>query len=176
VNGTGTPGINYDQIILTSGTATLGGTLALSINYSPLNGDQVTIVSGTAISGTFSNVTGLPANWQLTYTSNSVVLTYDNRDTWTGNISTDWNTAGNWSAGVPTTTTDITIPNVTNDPVISSGGAVARSVHVQPGASLTINAAGGLTIHGVATYNNITSGLYNQGTVDNFGSLIQNPN
>ena len=44
--------------------------------------------------------------------------------TWTGSISTAWHTAGNWSAGVPEAATDVTIPNVTNDPVISAAGAV----------------------------------------------------
>ncbi len=173
VNGIGTAGVNYDQIVV-SGTATLGGTLALSINYVPGNGNQVTILSATSISGTFSTVTGLLANWNLTYTSSAVLLTYDDRDTWTGALSTDWYTAGNWTAGVPTSTTDITIPNVTNAPNINTAGAVARSVHIQPGAILTIEVTGSLTIHGVATYNNITAGLYNQqGTLKNSGSLTQ---
>jgi len=175
VNGIGMPGVNYDQIVV-NGTATLGGTLAVSINYTPANGHQVTIISATSVSGTFSTVTGLPAFWQISYTATSVVLTFDNRDTWTGSVSTDWNTIGNWTTGVPGATTDITIPDVANDPVISVAGAVAKSVHVQPAATLTINETGSLTTHGMATYNNVTTGLYNQGMVINNGTLIQNPN
>jgi hypothetical protein len=75
VNGTGMAGIDFDQVVV-NGAATLGGTLALSINYVPVSGDQVTILSATAISGTFSNVTGLPVDWQVVYTANSVVLTF----------------------------------------------------------------------------------------------------
>jgi hypothetical protein len=37
--------------------------------------------------------------------------------TWTGAVSTDWATVGNWSAGGATAGTDVTIPDVTNDPV-----------------------------------------------------------
>ena len=75
VNGTGMAGVDFDQVVV-NGAATLGGTLALSINYVPVSGDQVTILSATAISGTFSNVTGLPVDWQVVYTANSVVLTF----------------------------------------------------------------------------------------------------
>ena len=32
--------------------------------------------------------------------------------TWTGNVSTDWFTAGNWSTAVPTNTDDVTIDTV----------------------------------------------------------------
>ena len=174
VNGTGMPGVNFDQIVV-NGTATLGGTLTLSINFTPVNGNQVTILSATTVTGTFSTVNGLLTNWHLNYSANAVVLTYDNRNTWTGNISTDWNNTGNWTAGVPTITSDITIPNVTNDPVINATGAVARTVHVQPGAILTIGVAGSLTTHGVATYSGVTTGLYNQGTVDNSGIMTQLP-
>jgi len=76
VNGKTTGGVDFDQVVVV-GTATLGGTLALSINYTPSNGDQVTIFGATsAISGTFSTVTGLPANWQVSYTPSAVVLTF----------------------------------------------------------------------------------------------------
>ena len=75
VNGTGVPGTDFDQIVV-SGTATLGGVLAISINYSGVNGDQVTILSATAISGIFGSVTGLLANWYVNYTSTAVILTF----------------------------------------------------------------------------------------------------
>ena len=37
--------------------------------------------------------------------------------TWNGLVDTDWNTVGNWSAGVPDPTDDVTIPNAGNKPV-----------------------------------------------------------
>ncbi len=57
----------YDQIVL-SGTASLGGTLDVSLNYaSPVNFDQATIIDAAAISGTFASVNGLPTGWTLKY-------------------------------------------------------------------------------------------------------------
>ncbi|WP_185731511.1 putative Ig domain-containing protein [Larkinella rosea] len=94
--------------------------------------------------------------------------------TWTGTTSTAWNDPGNWSAGVPDAADDVTIPDVTNDPVISTTDAVARSVSIEPNALLTINASGNLTINGSAAYTapfDFTAGLNNRGTVDNSGNL-----
>ncbi|MES2776935.1 MAG: hypothetical protein V4722_22350 [Bacteroidota bacterium] len=167
VNGTGVPGVNYDQVALAAGTATLGGILALSINYTPSPGDEVVLVSANAISGTFANVTGLLPNWSLIYSAKTVTLKYP-LNTWTGNVSTDWNTAGNWTLGVPLESGSVTIPNVTNDPVISNGNAVARGVKVQAGALLTIGAGGVLSVNGESSF---ASGLWNQGTVDNVGTI-----
>ena len=58
---------------------------------------------------------------------------------WTGGLSTDWGTGGNWSSGVaPTSADDITILNVTNDPTIS-GTANCNNLIIEPSASLTLN-------------------------------------
>jgi len=95
--------------------------------------------------------------------------------TWTGATNTDWNTAANWSAGLPDADDHVTIPDVANDPIIGgTTNAVAKSVHVQTGASLTINTGGGLTLSGIFLvsgdmFNQI---LKNEGTVSNSGSLI----
>jgi hypothetical protein len=92
--------------------------------------------------------------------------------TWTGATSTDWNTASNWSAGVPTASNRAIIPDVTNDPIIGAGtAAVAQSVHVQSSASLTIQATASLTINGFFNYGGFTSGLRNEGTLANSGQL-----
>lgn len=86
------------------------------------------------------------------------------QNTWTGSVDTDWNTAGNWSFGVPTATDEIVIPNVTNKPVISTA-VLAFSIQVHNGAQLTIAAAGNLTI------NTTTDALWNMGTVENNGTI-----
>lgn len=67
--------------------------------------------------------------------------------TWTGAVSTDWNTPCNWSpSGVPTATNPVIIPATTNKPVISSGTSVAKSVLIDGlGASLTVNNGATLT-------------------------------
>lgn len=76
LNGIATPGTDYDQIAVT-GLATLGGTLAVTVNYTPTIGDELTILSATTVSGTFSSVTGLPAGWKVVYEPNAVKLRFD---------------------------------------------------------------------------------------------------
>ena len=96
--------------------------------------------------------------------------------TWTGSESSDWNNEANWSAGVPDTDNPAIIPNVTNDPVVQSGtAALAKSILVQTGSTLTITANGSLTVNGQATYEipfTFSAGLNNLGTVSNNGELI----
>jgi hypothetical protein len=66
VPNVGTPGVHYDQVQV-NGTATLGGTLALNITHTPTNGQTVTILDATALSGTFATVTGLLPGWVVEY-------------------------------------------------------------------------------------------------------------
>ncbi len=78
---------------------------------------------------------------------------------WTGEIDSDWDKADNWNNdAVPDNTTDLVIPDVANDPVISSGtGANCKNLSVSPGGSLTIESGGSL----------ITSGsISNSGTIN----------
>jgi hypothetical protein len=85
--------------------------------------------------------------------------------TWTGSINADWNTAGNWTFGVPLATDDVVIPDVTTDPVISTATALAFSIQVHNGAQLTITATGHLTI------NTTSDAIWNMGTVENNGII-----
>lgn len=72
VNGTGVAGTDFDQIVV-NGTATLGGVLALTFNFpAPSDGDVVTILDATALSGAFSSVTGLPEHWTVKYDSPNI--------------------------------------------------------------------------------------------------------
>jgi photosystem II stability/assembly factor-like uncharacterized protein len=70
----------------------------------------------------------------------SISGTYDL--SWTGAIDSDWSNGANWSGGfVPTSLNNVTIPNLTNDPVISlpSGGtAKCKSFTLEAGANLVI--------------------------------------
>ncbi len=76
INGA-TPCTQFDQISIT-GTATLGGTLALTITYTPSSSTSLTIIDASSLSGTFSSVTGLASGWTLSYIpgSGNVVLNY----------------------------------------------------------------------------------------------------
>jgi len=84
--------------------------------------------------------------------------------TWTGTLTTDWNTSGNWSSGsVPTVSKNVLIPNVTNKPIVNQGPgvpAVCNRLTIEPGASLTIAAGKALTVNGALTNTNLgNSGL-----------------
>jgi predicted RNA-binding protein with PIN domain len=72
----GTLAGEYDQIVL-SGAATLGGILALSISTTAEEGDEITIISATAINGTFGSVTGISGKWKVVYGISDVKLVYD---------------------------------------------------------------------------------------------------
>ncbi len=86
---------------------------------------------------------------------------------WKGCTSTAWNTASNWHRStVPNVTDDVTIPDVTIPPTISTLDAVAKSVTVETGGGLTIQATGGLTIDW-----SVGQGILNRGTVTNNGLI-----
>ena len=60
--------------------------------------------------------------------------------TWDGSSSTDWNTAANWSTNaVPTNSNDVIIPNVTNNPIITSSSDECHNLTIQSGGVLTSN-------------------------------------
>jgi hypothetical protein len=82
--------------------------------------------------------------------------------TWTGNTSTDWATATNWNPnGVPDGSINMTIPNVSNSPVLTS-------LTVASGKTLTLQAGAKLTMSG---------NLTNDGTVniESGATLVQTP-
>jgi CHRD domain/Ig-like domain CHU_C associated/Calx-beta domain len=99
--------------------------------------------------------------------------------TWTGLVSTDWNTACNWNpAWVPDATNgDVNIPNTINKPTIFGGtAAVAKNIEVRPDATLTIAATASLTVNGSkvaigAGCGGCTTAFLNYGTVQNNGQI-----
>jgi hypothetical protein len=57
---------------------------------------------------------------------------------WVGG-SNDWNTANNWCGGVPTSSTNIIIPNLANDPVISeTTSGNCNNINIASGATITV--------------------------------------
>lgn len=67
---------------------------------------------------------------------------------WTGGVSNDWNTAGNWAGGVvPGTDSDVEISNVANKPICSKDVCL-KSLIVKTGAVLSLNAGIVLTVSG----------------------------
>jgi len=62
---------------------------------------------------------------------------------WTGAVSRDWHTAGNWTNGVPDASSAAIIPPTANDPIIAAAGGVCANLDLRGGATLTL-AGGGL--------------------------------
>ncbi|WP_345243561.1 PKD domain-containing protein [Nibrella saemangeumensis] len=140
------------------------------------------INAGTAVvnaSGTYSvtvaTATGCTSVTSITISTAQTSIA--GTSVWTGCSSTDWNTAANWSGcTVPVATDEVVIPSgPANQPLIGAGtSAVAKSVQVRSGASLTIATTAVLTINGSATAltGTLYTAFYNEGTVQNSGQLV----
>ncbi len=159
----------------TSGGAWVSNNAAATVT----NGGVVTGVSVGSATFTFTQTsTGCPA------TSPAVTITAACTPTptptgtlvWNGSVDTDWSKPCNWTpASVPTTTNDVELPTgITNYPTIAAA-ALAKSVWVKSGATLTISTNGSLTINDsrnfVVSTPFETIAFYNQGTVQNDGLL-----
>ncbi len=115
---------------------------------------------------------------------------------WTGNVSTDWNSAGNWDNGaIPTTATSVVIPaDAIRMPSIVSS-VVCNNITVNTGATVantnsgTLNIAGTFVNNGTYTDNGTTnfngttsqqtfSGIstFNNLTLNNTSSLLLSTN
>lgn len=71
--------------------------------------------------------------------------------TWTGNSSSDWFTAGNWTNGVPTTTLDAIIPGgLVTYPILAAGTAFTRSFTIRFAGQL-VQTGGTLDVRGDLT-------------------------
>ena len=80
---------------------------------------------------------------------------------WTGNVSSDWNTPGNWNpAGVPVISGNVVIPGsvVSNNWPVFSTNVTINSIEMQPGSRLN---TGGyeLTINSVNANNNFNGAI-----------------
>jgi fibronectin-binding autotransporter adhesin len=153
-------------------TGTPGGT------YSAPSG-----LSIDAPSGTITPATSTPGTYTVTYTiaaaggcsvvtaTTSVTITSDL--VWTGAVSSDWNTAGNWSCGyIPGPGTIVQIPAaVPNMPLLSPGAiATVNNLTITNGSSLTIS---GNTLQIAGTITNNGTFTADNGTIELNGSSAQ---
>lgn len=82
----------------------------------------------------------------------AVVLT-NPQTMWTGAVSTDWFTAGNWTMGVPTSNVEAVIPaGAPRYPLLNTGAATSLALTINTGASLT-QTDGTLDVRGTWTNN-----------------------
>lgn len=118
-------------------------------NNNLVNGDVVTCIVTPDLGGCSSSA----------YTSNTVSILEPSNSTttWLG-TTTAWNTASNWTNGVPTKYKSAIIQAAANNPVISTN-AVVNSLTIRPGRTLTITGNKALDVYG---------------NIDNQGTLTPN--
>lgn len=82
---------------------------------------------------------------------------------WTGAVDTDWNTAGNWSAGVPNSSTAAVVASCSTCPILTSN-VVTGGLTVEGGGNLNIGTYT-VTVYGLywMSWGNLTS---NGGVID----------
>src|SRR6185312_5490792 len=134
------------------------------INYtytwtiSPVSGSFIYNSDKTSVS-----ISPVPGNYTITCvatantiaTTNTIQVNVSDPGKWLGKNS-NWNDASNWSCGaIPTSTTNVVIPNIGNQPQIISGVATANNISIDNNASLIVN--GTLQIAG---------SISNSGTLD----------
>lgn len=134
------------------------GSFASPVSIGTLSSTSSGTISATIPSGTTTG-TGyrirVTATGGITGTDNGTNLSVNATGIWIGGASGNWEVASNWCGGVPTSTTDVTVPAGVNITI----GAAANA------KSVTITNTGTLTFAG--TYNlSITSAgsLVNNGT------------
>lgn len=112
----------------------------------------------------------------LFYAQDNITVTVTGAKTWNGSVSTDWNTANNWTpSGVPTSADCVVIPTAPRNPIVSGTNynGLGHNLTVQNGGNLSIASPTApnrtsLTITDKITVN--TGGIF---TVNNSANLIQ---
>lgn len=142
---TAAPTVTTTQPTCTVSTGTITITAPTGMNYS-IDGLTYTNTTGIFASlapGTYS-VTAKNSSGCI---SNAISVTITSPiKTWNGSVSSDWNTADNWTpSGVPTSSNCVTIPNVARPSIISGTNFVAYA------NTLTISNSGSLTIEDTNT-------------------------
>jgi hypothetical protein len=154
---------------ISTDNSTFLNSIQLSVSGSALTGQPITIyvrLKAGVTAGTYTNEQishTVPGGSTLQVSCSGFVT-----DSWTGAVSTDWNTAGNWASGsVPATGASTYIPTsgVVNFPLIN-GGISLQDLEIFPSASLTITSGNSLTISGTLTNNGSI-------TVENNAALVQ---
>ena len=166
------PYVVGQTISLSSGSAgATGYSWSGPLGYSSTTQNPTISGSTTGMTGTYT-VTATNASGCTATASTSVTVATTASYTWTGANSTDWTDAGNWSPTAPlggpnACAIDVTIPSVTNSPVINSA--------VQVG-NLDINGAAQLTLNGanISVCKNFAGGTGTQATITGTGILVMN--
>jgi outer membrane autotransporter protein len=97
-------------------------------------------------------------------------------DNWLGTSSTDWFTTSNWSAGIPDSSTDVTVNSLGASPTISSAGAQARTLILGQTTPSTLIISAGASLHTVNSYIAFGSTISGTATVAGSNAVWNNDN
>jgi len=165
------------------------GTFTMAANAASPGTGTWTVVSGTAsitsANSATSTITGVPLGtsatlrWTITNspcspTQDDIIVTNSSTNTWIGGTSTDWNTPANWCGGVPTSASNVVIPSGTtfSPSIYQTANAVANSVNINNGATLSMSNGYSLSITSGGSITTNSSGTFTagDGTVNFLGS------
>ncbi|HEX9727910.1 MAG TPA: hypothetical protein VGA37_05355, partial [Gemmatimonadales bacterium] len=155
-------GTSHDQVLITTGSLALGGTLDVTFGFTPSGTEQYPVLVAPTISGTFGTinlptVSGFILGTQpaLDGTTDTLYVTAvgippGTESIWTGASDGNWFNGGNWTTGVfPDDTTNAFIPVGTgNVPTVQIGTATVDTLVVQAGAVLNLLLGGTLIVSG----------------------------
>jgi|GEM_PF-6493586 len=119
------------------------------------NATGATLTINNAGSGDAGSYTVLITGPCGSATSQAAVIVVAAANSWTGAVSTNWNDSANWCGGVPTSSSNVIIPNVPNYPVISGSVSVGQ-LTVATGARVEVTTGANLNLFG---------NLINNGTI-----------
>jgi hypothetical protein len=154
VNGGASPTYQW-----TKNGSNVGSNSSAYVDNTLVNGDIVQV----------SMISNSPCAFSPNNAASSNILTISNPGScnysWTGTVSTDWNTAGNWNVNfVPDSTDMATIASGTPfSPVLTSSVKI-KDITINASASFTLNAGSTFNIFG----NFVNSGTY----TDNGGTTV----
>lgn len=159
------------------------GADAQSVTWSPTTGLYTNAAATIAYTGGNASTVYAKPITTTTYTATSTAgsgctvtdtatVTISSK-TWTGAVSKDWNTAGNWCGNtVPTINDNVVIPTSFNTPEISGNTiALANTVSIENGGHLRVKEGNSLRVKGAI---NIADA--NSLVIENYASLRQEDN
>jgi|GEM_PF-819741 len=169
-------GIFSSGNIFTAQLSDASGSFASPLDIGVLVSTTSGIISGTIPlglpTGAAYRIRVVSSSPVVTGSDNGVDLSISSSLQWTGDINENWNNAGNWACfSIPDLTTDVQIPDVTNQPILSSGavGSV-KNIIIDNGASLTVT---GNTIQIAGTITNNGTFTATSGTIEMIGASAQ---
>jgi hypothetical protein len=148
----------------------INGGSPISVNY--LTSSPYTFTVAPTVTTNY-NITNLKSGscYVTSFATPTATVTMKPVYTWFG-INTNWFDAVNWCPGVPTSTSDVTIPSgAAFYPTISSGDAYARSVTIAANASIVVNGTGKFNWYG--NISNAGNFDMSDGTLNAAGPLAQ---